>query len=71
MIRQLPAVTIEAIVDYEIKDTEVKYDEVTIEIKTETGIFYVSGSLETFADELEDTISDMDAIDNYDFDGNI
>ena len=71
MIRQLPAVTIEAIVDYEIKDTEVKYDEVTIEIKTETGIFYVSGSLETFADELEDTISDMDAIDNYDFDSNI
>lgn len=71
MIRQLPAVTIEAIVDYEIKDTEVKYDEVTIEIKTETGIFYVSGSLETFADELEGTISVMDAIDNYDFDSNI
>ena len=57
--------------DYEIKDTEVKDDEVTIEIKTETGIFYVSGSLETLGDELEETISDMDAIDNYDFDSNI
>lgn len=57
--------------DYEIKDCEVYDDEVIVEIKTETGIFYVSGSLETFADELEDTISDMDAIDNYDFDSNI
>jgi hypothetical protein len=57
--------------DYEIKDTEVKDDEVTVEIKTKTGIFYVSGSLESFAEELEDTISDMNTIDNYDFDSNI
>jgi hypothetical protein len=57
--------------DYEIKDTEVKDDEVIVEIKTKTGIFYVSGSLESFAEELEDTISDMNTIDNYDFDSNI
>lgn len=71
IIELLEIIYNECQMDYEIKDTEVKYDEVTIEIKTETGIFYVSGSLETFADELEDTISDMDAIDNYDFDSNI
>jgi hypothetical protein len=48
MIRKLPAVTIEAIVDYAHRKAAY--------------FFY---------DDLEDTISDMDAIDNYDFDSNI
>ena len=59
--------TIGKILDIDLQNID---DEVTVEIKTKTGVFYVSGSLESFAEELEDTISDMNTIDNYDFDSN-
>ena len=57
--------------DYEIKETDVRFGEVTIEIETLSGTFYVSGTIETFTEELEKAISDIYAINKHKFDCNI